>query len=93
MGISFARPEPARSPEQRTEREIGHREWNEETTMTNTAARKQARRFYGTMGAAMRRTTRWLEARRDERIDATIRRSHGYPEDRCVGLARELMAR
>jgi hypothetical protein len=60
--------------------------------MTNVAARKQARRFYGTMGAAMRRTSRWLEARRNDRTDATIRRAHGYPEDRCLGL-RELMAR
>ncbi len=61
--------------------------------MTNVAARKQARRFYGTMGAAMRRTSRWLEARRDEQNDVTIRRAHGYPEDRCIVFARELMAR
>jgi hypothetical protein len=60
--------------------------------MTNTAARKQARRFYGTMGAAMRRTSRWLEDRRNERTDAAIRRAHGYSEDRCLGF-RELMAR
>jgi hypothetical protein len=60
--------------------------------MASIAARKQARRFYGTMGAAMRRTSRWLEARRNERTDATIRRAHGYPEIRCVEL-RELMAR
>ena len=61
--------------------------------MTNIAARKQARRFFGSMGATMRRTSRWLETRGDERTDVTIRRAHGYPEDRCVGLARELMAR
>ena len=61
--------------------------------MTNVAARKQARRFYGTMGAAMRRTSRWLEARRDERTDATIRRAHGHPENRHAGFAPALMAR
>ena len=60
--------------------------------MTSTAARKQARRFYGTMGAAMRRTSRWLDARRIERTDdAMIRHAYGYPQDR--GLMRELMAR
>jgi len=61
--------------------------------MTSSAARKQARRFYGTMGAAMRRTSRWLDVRGIERTDATIRRAYGYPEDRCAGLMRELMAR
>jgi hypothetical protein len=61
--------------------------------MTNVAARKQARRFYGTMGAAMRRTSRWLEAPRNERTDVTLRRMHGYPENRHAGFAPELMAR
>ena len=61
--------------------------------MTSITARKQARRFYGTMGAAMRRTTRWTDSRRNEGIDALIRRMHGYPEDRSAGLARELVAR
>jgi hypothetical protein len=45
--------------------------------MTGIAARKQARRFFGTMGAAMRRTSRWMEARRDARADAVVRRGHG----------------
>ena len=61
--------------------------------MTSIAARKQARRFFGTMGAAMRRTSRGIETRRDERVDTLIRHGHGFPEDRCVGLARELLAR
>ena len=61
--------------------------------MTNTAARKQARRFFGSMGATMRRTSRWLETRRNDRTDAMIRRAHGYPESRHGGLAPELMAR
>lgn len=61
--------------------------------MTNIAARKQARRFYGTMGAAMRRTSRWLEAQRGARTDAPLRSTRSYPDDRCVGLMRELMAR
>jgi hypothetical protein len=60
--------------------------------MTNTAARKQARRFFGTMGAAMRRTSRALETRRNERTDATIRRAHGYPAT-AYAEPRELMAR
>ena len=61
--------------------------------MTSIATRKQARRFFGTMGAAMRRTSRYLETRRNERTDATIRRAFGYPVDRCAGLAREAAAR
>ena len=32
--------------------------------MTNIAARKQARRFWGSMGATMRHTSRWLDTRR-----------------------------
>jgi hypothetical protein len=46
--------------------------------MASIAARKQARRFFGTMGAAMRRTSRALETRRNERTDYTIRRAHGF---------------
>ena len=61
--------------------------------MTRIAARKQARRFFGTMGATMRRTSSWMEARRNERTDATIRRAFGYPVDRYDGLAREAAAR
>jgi hypothetical protein len=45
--------------------------------MTGIAARKQVRRFFGTMGAAMRRTSRWLEARSHSRADTAIRRVHG----------------
>jgi hypothetical protein len=48
--------------------------------MTSTASRRQARRFFGSMGATMRRTSRWLDTRRNARADATIRRAHGYPE-------------
>ena len=65
--------------------------------MTNIAARKQARRFFGSMGAAMRRTSRWLDTRHNERADAAIRRAHGYPENRYAGLTpacgAQLMAR
>ena len=46
--------------------------------MTNSAARKQARRFFGSMGATMRRTSRWLDTRRNDRADSTIRRTHGF---------------
>ena len=46
--------------------------------MASIASRKQARRFYGTMGAAMRRTSRYLETRRNERTDVTIRRTHEF---------------
>ncbi|MBX9774657.1 MAG: hypothetical protein K2Y71_09600 [Xanthobacteraceae bacterium] len=46
--------------------------------MTSIAARKQARRFYGTIGAAMRRTSRHLETRRNERTDSTTRRTCGF---------------
>ena len=46
--------------------------------MTSTAARKQARRFYGAMGATMRCTTRWLDCRRDARADKAIHRPHGF---------------
>ena len=58
--------------------------------MTSIATRKQARRFFGTMGAAMRRTSRYLETRRNERTDQTIRRALGYP---ATAEPRELMAR
>jgi hypothetical protein len=61
--------------------------------MTRIAARKQARRFFGTMGATMRRTSQWMEVRRSDRADATMRHAFGYPEDRYVGLMREAVAR
>ena len=44
--------------------------------MTSIATRKQARRFFGTMGAAMRRTSRWLDTRQNERADVVIRRTY-----------------
>lgn len=44
--------------------------------MTNVAARKQARRFFGAMGATMRRTERWLDTRTVTRADVTTRRAH-----------------
>ena len=44
--------------------------------MTSIATRKQARRFFGTMGAAMRRTSRWLETRQNERAELVIRRTY-----------------
>ena len=44
--------------------------------MTSIATRKQARRFFGTMGAAMRRTSRWLDTRQSERADLVVRRTY-----------------
>jgi hypothetical protein len=46
--------------------------------MTGIATRKHARRFFGTMGAAMRRTSRWVETRSHARADAVIRRAHVF---------------
>lgn len=46
--------------------------------MTGVATRKHARRFFGTMGAAMRRTSRWMEAQSNARADAVIRRAHAF---------------
>ena len=46
--------------------------------MTSTASRRQARRFFGSMGATMRQTSRWLDARRDVRAGAAIRHAHGF---------------
>ena len=60
--------------------------------MTNIAARKQARRFFGTMGVAMRRLACARHApQRAHR--PTIRRPHGYPGNRIRRMPRELMAR
>lgn len=61
--------------------------------MTSTISRRQARRFFGSMGATMRRTSRWLDTRRDARADATMRRALGYPENGYTELPRELMVR
>ncbi len=38
--------------------------------------RQHARHFFGTMGAAMRRTSQWLETRRNVLADTEIRRTH-----------------
>jgi hypothetical protein len=46
--------------------------------MTSITARMQARRFFGAMGAAMRRTSRWLDTRQIERADILIRRVRLY---------------
>ena len=46
--------------------------------MTSTASRRQARRFFGSMGATMRHTSRWLDARRDVCAGAAIRHAHGF---------------
>ena len=48
--------------------------------MTNSASRKQARRFWGAMGAAMRQTSRLLDARNQPRVDTVIRRMNGLRE-------------
>jgi len=50
--------------------------------MTNSASRKQARRFWGAMGAAMRQTSRLLDARNQPRVDTVIRRINGLREIR-----------
>ena len=50
--------------------------------MTRNASRKQARRFYGAMGAVMRQSARWLDAGRQTRTDTVIRRAHG-PREAC----------
>jgi hypothetical protein len=46
--------------------------------MANIAARNQARRFWGAMGAVMRHTSRSLDTRRNPRADTAIRRAHGF---------------
>jgi hypothetical protein len=48
--------------------------------MTNSASRKQARRFWGAMGAAMRQTSRLLDARNQPRAETVIRRMNGLRE-------------
>jgi hypothetical protein len=50
--------------------------------MTNSASRKQARRFWGAMGAAMRQTSRLLDARNQSRADIVIRRINDLREIR-----------
>jgi len=46
--------------------------------MTNRAARKQARRFWGTMGATLRRTAQYLDSRRMARSATALRPAHGF---------------
>ena len=48
--------------------------------MTNSASRKQARRFWGAMGAAMRQTSRLLDARNQPRAETVILRMNGLRE-------------
>ena len=48
--------------------------------MTNSASRKQARRCWGAMGAAMRQTSRLLDARNQPRAETVIRRMNGLRE-------------
>jgi hypothetical protein len=51
--------------------------------MTNSASRKQARRFWGAMGAVMRRSSRLLDARGSQTpTDNVIRRADGLREIR-----------
>jgi len=52
--------------------------------MTNSASRKQARRFWGAMGAAMRQTSRLLDPRNQPRAETVIRRMNGL---RATGAA------
>ena len=49
--------------------------------MTNSASRKQARRFWGAIGAVMRRSPRLLDTRSSQtRTDNVIRRADGLRE-------------
>jgi len=51
--------------------------------VTNSASRKQARRFWGAMGAAMRRTSRLLDTRGSQTpTDNLFRRADGLREIR-----------
>jgi hypothetical protein len=47
--------------------------------MTNSASRKQARRFWGAM-AVIRRSSRWLDTRSQTRTSSMIRRNNGLQE-------------
>jgi hypothetical protein len=42
---------------------------------TSAVSRRQARRFWGGMGAAMRETSRWLDGRDNARSDVSIHRA------------------
>lgn len=44
--------------------------------------RQHALHFFGTMGAAMRRTSQWLETRRNVLADIEIRRAHRFVAER-----------
>jgi hypothetical protein len=53
--------------------------------MTNSASRKQARRFWGAM-AVVRRSSRWLDTRSQTRTDSVIRRDNSLREARVARL-------
>lgn len=48
--------------------------------MTNRASRKQARRFWGAMGAVMRLSSRRLDTRSHTRTDSAFRRDTNLRE-------------
>ncbi len=55
--------------------------------MTNRASRKQARRFWGAMGAVMRLSSRRLDTRSQTRTDSVIRKDNSRRE---ASAARQL---
>lgn len=61
--------------------------------MTNRASRKQARRFWGAMGAVIRLSSRRLDSRSQTRTDSVIRNDNRLREVRFdARLARQLAA-
>ena len=46
--------------------------------MSNITARRHARRFFGSMGATMRRTQRWFDPRRTARADAPLGTAYAF---------------
>jgi hypothetical protein len=57
--------------------------------MTNRTSRKQARRFWGAMGAVMRLSSRRLDTRSQARTDSVMRRDNSLRQTR---VARQLAA-
>ena len=55
--------------------------------MTNRASRKQARRFWGSMGAVMRLSSRRPETRSHTRTDSVFRRDDSLREIRFEARA------
>lgn len=51
-------------------------------TQFGAPPRQRTRHFFGTMGAAMRRTSQWLETRRNALADIEIRRAHRLMAER-----------